>query len=241
MYAGLSITNAITTEGSSIRYSNDRDTVSIPTCSVKIRLSADTIAGLLLAVSPAWFSSPRFWAQHVKLCHLPSYSDTTDQVSVLSQAEVAGVAADDVMGMCIPFLGCLLNGAGVITVLMFWDMLEIGVAMVAACLPVLRPLLRAWSPESIVNRSRSAVALLFTGGGSKSSPTVKENAGPFKSKTTIMGIPEAGNSGFEGLMSLDVEAYAMGKVSGENMHGITAGAEGIWRETEVTQIFAFRE
>ena len=78
-------------------------------------------------------------------------------------------------------------------------------------------------------------------GPSSSSPRVKKNSGPSEYKTTIMGIPEAGNSGFEGLMNLDVEAYAMGKVSGENVHGIRAGKEGIWRETEFTQIFAFRE
>jgi len=130
---------------------------------------------------------------------------------VLSHADVAGVASDDVMGMCMPLLGCLLNGAGVVSILMFWDMLQIGVAMVAACLPVLRPLLRGWSLESIVNGFRSALFLRFMAGGSKSSPRVKKTAGPSESKTTIMGVPEAGKYGFERLTSLDVEAYAMGK------------------------------
>ena len=118
---------------------------------------------------------------------------------------------------------------------MFWGMLEIGVAMVAACLPVLRPLFRGWSPESIINSLRSAISLRSMGSGSKSIPSVKENARPSESETAITGNPEAGKSGFDGLNSIDVEAYAMGKVSGDNSHAKTAGVDGIWRETEIRQ------
>ena len=42
---------------------------------------------------------------------------------------------------------------------MFWGMLEMGVALIAVCLPTLRPLFHGWSPESIIRSFRSALSL----------------------------------------------------------------------------------
>lgn len=43
-----------------------------------------------------------------------------------------------------------LQALGIISILMFWGMLEMGVAMVAVCLPTLRPLFHDWTPESVM-------------------------------------------------------------------------------------------
>ena len=42
---------------------------------------------------------------------------------------------------------------------MFWGMLEMGVAMVAVCLPTLRPLVHTWSLESIIHSVLSVLSL----------------------------------------------------------------------------------
>ncbi|KAI4111250.1 MAG: hypothetical protein LQ339_000711 [Xanthoria mediterranea] len=48
---------------------------------------------------------------------------------------------------------------GVVSIILFWAMIEIGVAVIAACLPTLRPLFQGFSPESIINSLRSAISL----------------------------------------------------------------------------------
>ena len=49
-------------------------------------------------------------------------------------------------------------------------MVELGVGMIAICLPTLRPLFAGWSPESIIRSIRSAISLRsFHSGGSKGS------------------------------------------------------------------------
>ena len=42
---------------------------------------------------------------------------------------------------------------------MFWGMLEMGVAMIAVCLPTLRLLFHGFSPESFIRSLRSALTL----------------------------------------------------------------------------------
>ncbi len=125
---------------------------------------------------------------------------------------------------------------GIVSILMFWGMLEIGIAMVAACLPVLRPLFQGWSPESIIRSFRSQISLRSIGSGNKASLNAKRSAGRTESETAITGVPYAGKSGHTTTVSIDVEAYAMGRVSGgENYEKPERGPGRIWRETELKQ------
>ena len=71
-------------------------------------------------------------------------------------------------------------------------MVELGVGIIAICLPTLRPLFRGWSPESILRSIRSALSLrsLNSGGsGARRSPgrSAKE-AQPLGSDSSIVGI-----------------------------------------------------
>lgn len=130
--------------------------------------------------------------------------------------------------------GSLLTWLGIVSILMFWGMLEIGIAMVAACLPVLRPMFQGWSPESIIRSFRSQISVRSIGSGNKASPkgTVKRT----ESETAITGVPYAGKGGNNTLVSIDVEAYAMGRVSGaEKEETLERGPGRIWRETELKQ------
>ena len=120
---------------------------------------------------------------------------------------------------------------------MFWGMLEIGIAMVAACLPVLRPLFQGWSPESIIRSFRSQISLRSIGSGKKAPFQAKGDAKRTESETAITGIPYAGKSGHNTQASIDVEAYAMGRVSGGEKYEAPERVPGrIWRETELKQI-----
>ncbi|KAH8424140.1 uncharacterized protein LDX57_001894 [Aspergillus melleus] len=65
--------------------------------------------------------------------------------AVLSKPTVAGLPSDDDMG--------------VVSVLVFFGMLEMGVALVAICLPIMYRLLRKFSPWSILQSSKSVVKL----------------------------------------------------------------------------------
>jgi len=147
---------------------------------------------------------------------------------LLTNPTVGGVPSDD--------------DIGVVSLLMFWSMLELGIAMIASCLPILRPLFNNFSPESVINSVRSALSLHSLGSRNKSFPGTK--GGSYQrseSETAIAGI--AGNSASASQKNvkndwnplgttdtIDVEAYAMGKVSGNAQDGIT-------RETEITQTF----
>ena len=120
---------------------------------------------------------------------------------------------------------------------MFWGMLEIGIAMVAACLPVLRPLFQGWSPESIIRSFRSQLSLRSIGSGNKAPFHAKGGAKRTESETAITGVPYAGKSGHNTQASIDVEAYAMGRVSGGEKYETPERVPGrIWRETELKQI-----
>lgn len=119
---------------------------------------------------------------------------------------------------------------------MFWGMLEIGIAMVAACLPVLRPLFQGWSPESIIRSFRSQISLRSNGSGNKASHQAKGDPKISESETAITGVPYAGKSGHNTQVSIDVEAYAMGRVSGGEKYQAAERVPGrIWRETELKQ------
>jgi len=82
--------------------------------------------------------------------------------TVFSKSSVAGVSTTDSTGkITVKFIHirARLPVIGILGLLMFWAMLEMGVAMVAVCLPTLRALFQCWSPKSIIRTFRSALSL----------------------------------------------------------------------------------
>lgn len=71
-------------------------------------------------------------------------------------------------------------------------MVELGVGMIAICLPTLRPLFRGWSPESIIRSIRSALSLrsLYSGGSGtkKSAGRSAKDGQQTGSESSIIGI-----------------------------------------------------
>ena len=104
---------------------------------------------------------------------------------------------------------------GVVSILLFWAMMEMGVAMVAVCLPTLRPLFRNWSLESIIRSVRSAVSLRSMGSSRRSPPSAQEAAARSESETAIAG-PQRPGLGYKHYDELDVEAYALDEMGGES-------------------------
>ena len=118
---------------------------------------------------------------------------------------------------------------------MFWGFLEIGVAIVAACLPLLRPLFKSWSLESVIRSIRSVISLrTMSSRGRSSSNSRRRTTQRTESEVPITGIPYSGPT-LDGSNSVDVEAYAMGKVSGSTDPVGVISNEGVWKQTEVSQ------
>ena len=71
-------------------------------------------------------------------------------------------------------------------------MVELGVGIIAICLPTLRPLFRGWSPESILRSIRSALSLrsIHSGGSSarRSPRRSAKEAQRLGSESSIVGI-----------------------------------------------------
>lgn len=53
----------------------------------------------------------------------------------------------------------LTTPPAVVGLILFWPMVQMGVALVAACLPTLRPLFHGVSPESVIQSIRSNLSL----------------------------------------------------------------------------------
>lgn len=53
----------------------------------------------------------------------------------------------------------LTTAPAVVGLMLFWPMVQMGVALVAACLPTLRPLFDGFSPESVIQSIRSTLSL----------------------------------------------------------------------------------
>ncbi len=118
---------------------------------------------------------------------------------------------------------------------MFWGFLETGVAIVAACLPLLRPLFNRWSLESVIRSIRSAISLRSTSSrGRSSSNSKRRTTQRSESEVAITGHPYRGPT-LDGVNSVDVEAYAMGKVSGSADPIGVVSNEGVWKHAEVKQ------
>ena len=101
-------------------------------------------------------------------------------------------------------------------------MVELGVGMVAICLPTLRPLFRGWSPESIIRSVRSALSLrsIHSGGSSPRRSTGRSagEAQQLGSESSIVGINMAN--------------VANVKISTEGNFAPAYGGEEDYRRTE---------
>ena len=120
--------------------------------------------------------------------------------------------------------------------MMFWGYLETGVAIIAACLPMLRPLFKSWSVESVIRSIRSAISLRsMSSRGRSPSNTRGRTTQRTESQDAITGNPYTGPT-LDGMNSIDIEAYAMGRVSGGADDPVGVGSnQGVWKHTEVKQ------
>lgn len=92
---------------------------------------------------------------------------------------------------------------------MFWGMLEMGVAMIAVCLPTLRPLFHGWSPESIMRSFRSALSLRSVGSRKRSYPSTTNPRERAESETSLGNVESVGYAAHTNYH----QAYAMGPVT----------------------------
>lgn len=99
---------------------------------------------------------------------------------------------------------------------MFWGMVELGVGMIAICLPALRPLFHGWSAESIIRSIRSAISLRSVRSGRSS---VKRSAGHSRNDVHRLGSESS-------IVGINMDNFTSGGVSAE---GSIPGVHG--RET----------
>ncbi|KAL9073756.1 MAG: hypothetical protein Q9161_002794 [Pseudevernia consocians] len=89
-------------------------------------------------------------------------------------AEILGAGHTQVV---LHILGVVvLDDMAVVSLILFWPMVEMGVALVAACLPTLRPLFHDVSVESVIHSVRSKLSLSSLRSTSKSSLTQGDTA-----------------------------------------------------------------
>lgn len=126
----------------------------------------------------------------------------------------------------------LLTSLGVASILLFWGMMEMGVGMIAVCLPTLRPFFRNWSLESIVRSFRS-ISLRSIESSRKSCADANENVVRSDSETAIIGPQQEGLE-YKDRGNMDVEAYPMGRIGRDNAAKEMANL-GILRDTQAHQ------
>ena len=115
---------------------------------------------------------------------------------------------------------------------MFWGMLEMGVAMVAVCLPTLRPLFHGWSPETIIRTFRSALSLGSFGSRNRpyrSSSSKRHKRGD--SETSLADIEAWGNPAH----GARHQVYAMGPVPAPRDERDKTPAGAVWVDKELSQ------
>ena len=80
---------------------------------------------------------------------------------------------------------------GVVSLILFWAMIQMGVAVTVACLPTLRPLFHGFSPEAIVHSTRSKMSLAsLRSKGSGSSNEIDAERGTTSSESVAAFISE---------------------------------------------------
>ena len=93
---------------------------------------------------------------------------------------------------------------------MFLGMLEMGVGMIAVCLPTLRPLFHGWSPMSIIRSFRSALSLDSV--GSKKRTFRSSAANPRGRAESEISLAERASLGYADSANLH-QAYALEPVT----------------------------
>jgi hypothetical protein len=119
---------------------------------------------------------------------------------------------------------------------MFWGMLEIGVAMVAACLPVLRPILRGYSPQAVFESLRSFLSLQSS--ANDNGPIFRVGNRPHSSDSQASITRAVKSDAWNNLTSLrtvNLEAFAMGRLNVDEEQLVRNGQGGIWKNTEIKQ------
>ena len=121
-------------------------------------------------------------------------------------------------------------GSSAVSIIIFWGMVEIGVAMLTSCLSTLRLIIQGWPHTSVIASIRFAIALRPK--GSREKTYSRNNVEASESETAIANIPQPAKLGLRDMDSIDVVAYATGKVSGEHTHGREEEKE-IRRDTHI--------
>lgn len=155
--------------------------------------------------------------------------------TVFSKTSVAGVSTTDTTGRIVVNsvpIRTRLPLIGVVSILMFWGMLEMGVAMVAVCLPTLRALFQGWSPESIIRTFRSALSLGSSASKERSyrsSANKRHKRG--ESEASLADVEAWGAVGDESRH----QAYAMGQVHAQKGEKARVPAGAITVDQTLTQ------
>lgn len=102
------------------------------------------------------------------------------------------------------------DGIGILTTMMFWSMIEMGVAVVAGCLPAIWPLVSNASLEGMLRTVRNVLSLESLRG------SLSKGATRAKSKS----------DGPSRWPSEDVESYAYSD-STEGQHRLNVGSKGV--------------
>lgn len=114
--------------------------------------------------------------------------------------------------------------------LMFWGMLEIGVAMVAVCLPTLMPLFHGWTVEKFFQTLRTFFSLesLSLRRSARSSSSKRHQK--MDSETSLakedFGYTKQSNSH---------QAYAMGPVDSQHTDAEKVPGGSVWVNSKLTQ------
>ena len=117
---------------------------------------------------------------------------------------------------------------------MFWGMLEMGVGIVAICLPTLRPLFMGWSPETLMRSVRSVLSLRSMGSSKRSRYSENESK-KFRergeSQTSLAGDALPTYAGQLG----DHQVYALGPMAPlEEPENVQRGAVMVNKELTQT-------
>ncbi|KAL2012345.1 hypothetical protein VTN00DRAFT_5063 [Thermoascus crustaceus] len=124
---------------------------------------------------------------------------------------------------------------GIVSVLMFWEFLEIGVAIVASCLPILHPVWNVLSLDHVFDTVRSFISPRFTGSNHKSDSSLRKIPKDSESQTAITALPGVPTDCWSSFNGITLETYAVGKVSQDTQPSLRCKDGGIWMGTEIRQ------
>lgn len=115
---------------------------------------------------------------------------------------------------------------------MFWGMLEMGVAMVALCLPTLRPLFHDWSLESIMNSLLSVLSLSSRSSRNKNYHSFSDNQrGRGDSEASLANAKYS----VYAARSNQHQVYAMGPLTGQQEGSGPKPSGEVWVNRNLTQ------